>query len=315
MTHPAIDVLDLNRDFGRGSSAHVALRDVTFQVSQGETVGLLGPNGAGKTTITKIVSTLLAPSSGRVSVCGLDVTKNQAEVRRLSSVVLGGDRGLYPRLTGRQNLRFFGAIDGISAPALRNGVGEMLERVGLGGAADRRVETYSKGMRQRLHIAIGMLKHPRVLLLDEPTVGLDPTEAQRLREELRQLKADGVAILLTSHQLLDIEALADRVVLLDSGSVSADLTLREFAALAEYEAVVEVSTDPPDDLTSRVEGTSFQADPLDGTRATATVRTWNTESFERMWRALVRIAPSRVHVRSATLNDAFRAVDQAERRS
>ncbi|MGO1971597.1 MAG: ABC transporter ATP-binding protein, partial [Propionibacteriaceae bacterium] len=177
----AIELEDVSREFRSGGQRLDALANVSFEVPQGQIIALLGENGAGKTTLTKILATLLWPSSGRARVMGLDVVNDAADVRRKTSLVLGGDRGLYPMLTGLDNLLYFGVLRGLSHRHLRRHGHAALETVGLGKAAKRKVGEYSKGMRQRLHLAIGFLTEAPVLLLDEPSVGLDPTEAENLR--------------------------------------------------------------------------------------------------------------------------------------
>ncbi|GAA3398024.1 ABC transporter ATP-binding protein [Streptomyces roseoviridis] len=229
----------LHRTFP-GTPPVEALRGVGFTVRAGEAVGLLGGNGAGKTTLLKILSTLLLPSAGTAHVCGIDLAGDGRRARRHLGVVFGGDRGLYPRLSALDNIMFFGGLSGrhrhLRAHALA-----ALEEVGLADRAKSRVETFSKGMRQRLHLAVGLLDRPCLLMLDEPTIGLDLMEAERVRETIARLARDGTAVVLTSHYPTDIDRLAGRVVLLDSGTVSHDLPIAEFRRQAGFTAEVRLS--------------------------------------------------------------------------
>ena len=234
-----LEVDGLSRTFGRGRDRVHALQDVGFRVDAGEVVGLLGLNGAGKTTLLKIVSTLLLPTAGTVRVAGCDVVHETPAARRALAVVLGGERGLYNRLSAIDNMRFFGALSGLSRRDVDARVPPSLERVGLGEAARRPVETYSRGMRQRLHLAIGLLATPQLLLLDEPTVGLDPIEAERVRESVAALRGSGTAVVLTSHYLGDIERAADRILILRRGRLTHDLPLERL--LERAGAAAEVS--------------------------------------------------------------------------
>ena len=248
----AIEVMGVGRSFGRAGAEVAVLRDVTFSVAPGEIVALLGGNGAGKTTLLKILSTVLTPNRGTARVCGHDVVGRPRQVREMLGVSFGGDRGLYGRLSARDNLRYFGMLHDIPRRRLRRRIAEVLDQVHLAEVADRRVETFSKGMRQRLHLALGLLSEPPVLLLDEPTVGLDPFEAQSLRGAVLGLRDQGVAVLLTSHYLLDVERLAQRVVLLHEGAVKRDCRLSEFTEQAGHVATVLVrGTGPLPDLTAR----------------------------------------------------------------
>jgi ABC-2 type transport system ATP-binding protein len=230
-----IELNDLGRVFRtrwRGP-ARQALADVTFEVGPGEIVGLLGPNGAGKTTCARILSTLLLPSAGSARVAGADVVASPRHVQRHCGVCFGGDLGLYPRLSGRDNLRYFATMYGIHGRAADARIGALLERVGLADRADDRVEVFSRGMRQRLHLARALLHDPPVLILDEPSAGLDPESARSLRAMVRRLAAEGRSILLTTHDLAEAEALCQRVVILREGRVltqAAPPALREQAA-------------------------------------------------------------------------------------
>jgi ABC-2 type transport system ATP-binding protein len=201
-------------------------------------------------------------------------------------------------------------LAGVRRRELTDGIPAVLAQVGLTEAADRRVETYSKGMRQRLHIAIGMITRPRVLLLDEPTVGLDPMEAQRLRGSIRQMRDAGTAVLLTSHYLLDVEELADRVLLLDRGRVVHDGPLAAFAAQSGYAAVVEVQARGPlPDLARLLPGTAaldrVEGPDVNGWRATLRLREWGGDVFRELADLLESVDVLDVQVRPARLEEAY----------
>ena len=219
---------DLSRVYRpRGGPSVTALRDVSFEVQPGEVVGLLGPNGAGKTTCVRILATLLLPSAGRATVGGADVVREPKRVRSLCGVSFGGDLGLYGRLSARDNLRYFATMYRIPPKDARRRVDRLLEQVGLADRARERVETFSRGMRQRLHLARAVLHDPPVLLLDEPSSGLDPQAARALRALVEMLAGEGRSILLTTHDLAEAETLCSRIVLLHSGRVLREATPRE----------------------------------------------------------------------------------------
>src|SRR5947207_5105573 len=201
-----------------------AVRGISFAVEQGELFGLLGPNGAGKTTTIKMLITLLLPTSGQARVLGRDVVDDPREVRKRIGYVFGGDRGLYERLSARDNLRYFAELYGVTGKAQRLRIQEVLELVGLEGRERERVEGYSRGMRQRLHIARGILHDPAVVFLDEPTIGVDPVGARALRTMIAQLVEAGKTVLLTTHYMFEADSLCDRIAVIDRGEISADGT-------------------------------------------------------------------------------------------
>lgn len=309
MTVPAVELTRLCRDFGKGDRTVQALSDVSFEIAEGTIVGLLGSNGAGKTTLTKILATLLLPTSGTARIFNHDVTRDLAEVRRCTGVVFGGERGLYGKLTGRDNLRFFAVLSGAGRRDLGARVEDSLHAVGLSEAAGRPVETYSKGMRQRLHIAAGMFSRPRLLLLDEPTVGLDPLEAERLRGTLADLRADGVSVLLTSHQLLDIERLADRVLILNHGRLSSDLGIAEFAQVAGYTATVTVRGMGPPPALDQLRSSALDVKSVscegDGWVAELRVRSWGVDSLGSLGLALSGLRVVDLEVAPLRMEDVY----------
>ncbi|WP_017587874.1 ABC transporter ATP-binding protein [Nocardiopsis ganjiahuensis] len=214
----ALEITGLRRVYQRKRGDPLeALRGIDLVVPEGEVHGLLGPNGAGKTTLCKIVSTVLLPTSGTVRVLGHDVVTDTAGVKSSLGIVFGGDKGAYDRLTARQNLTFWASVYGITGTRRRRRVGELLERVGLAERAEEVVGGFSRGMKQRLHLARGLVSDPGVLILDEPTVGMDPVAARDFRALVGELRGGGTTILMTTHDMAEAAALSDRVSLIDQG--------------------------------------------------------------------------------------------------
>ncbi|MFA1538111.1 ABC transporter ATP-binding protein [Actinomadura monticuli] len=201
----------------RGAGEVLALDDFSIEIGEREIHGLLGPNGAGKSTLVKILSTVLLPTAGRAAVLGHDVVAETAKVRRDIGLVLGGDRGFYDRISARRNLAFWGALYRMNGREVRRRSADVLERVGLAEVADRNVESFSRGMKQRLHLARGLLHSPAVLFLDEPTAGLDPVAASAFRRLVLDTRAEGRTLLLATHDMDEAAALCDRVTLIDRG--------------------------------------------------------------------------------------------------
>lgn len=240
-----IECQDIRRTFasrtllGKKQETH-ALNGLNFSVPRGIVFGLLGPNGSGKTTTIRILSTLLTPTSGQARVLGYDVVKESGKVRGRIGLILGGERGLYGRLTGEENLKYFAALNHLSREVSRKRVKEIIELVGLTSASNRPVEQYSRGMRQRLHIARGLLTDPEVLFMDEPTIGLDPAGAQELRQLIPALVRRGKTILLTTHYMLEADELSSQVAIINRGKIIASGTPSEIKRSFSKITVCEV---------------------------------------------------------------------------
>ena len=219
-----------------------AVRGVSFEIREGELFGLLGPNGAGKTTTIKMLITLLIPTSGTARVLGYDVVRDAREVRKRIGYVFGGDRGLYERLSALDNLRYFAELYSVPPREQRRRIGEVLELVGLTGREKERVEGYSRGMRQRLHIARGLLHDPPVVFLDEPTIGVDPVGARDLRGTIASLTQAGKTVLLTTHYMFEADALCDRIAVIAQGRIVAAGTPADLKRLVAEGSIVEIET-------------------------------------------------------------------------
>jgi ABC-2 type transport system ATP-binding protein len=240
-----------------------AVRGVSFEIKEGELFGLLGPNGAGKTTTIKMLITLLIPTKGSASVLGFDVVKDAREVRKRIGYVFGGERGVYERLSGYDNLRYFAELYGVEPGKIRPRIEYLLELVGLKGREQERAEGYSRGMKQRLHIARGLLHDPPVVFLDEPTIGLDPVGARELRSTIASLAHAGKTILLTTHYMFEADALCDRIAVINRGEIVAQGTPRDLKREVGEGTVVEV------EVFGVPEGTVDRVRAIDGVTAVA----------------------------------------------
>jgi ABC-2 type transport system ATP-binding protein len=215
-----LSVRNLRKTFG----SLVAVDDVTFAIDSGQLLGLLGPNGAGKTTTVSMIAGLLTRDRGDVLVEGQALRGDTDPAKRRIGMV-PQDLALYEELTARDNLRFFGALYSLSGAALKNSIASALDFVGLSDRAGDRVKTFSGGMKRRLNLAAGLLHDPDILLLDEPTVGVDPQSRNAIFDNLEMLKRRGKALLYTTHYMEEAERLADRIVVIDHGRVIANDTL------------------------------------------------------------------------------------------
>jgi ABC-2 type transport system ATP-binding protein len=232
----------------------VAVKDVSFAVKKGEIFGLLGPNGAGKTTTIKMLSTLLLPDSGKVQILGMDAAgEDERKIRARINLVSGGERGLYYRLTGRQNLKFFANLYKIERKEQDGLIERLLETVKLTDAADIKVEDYSRGMKQRMHIARALVNDPDILYMDEPTIGLDPEIAREIRALVKRLAGSGTTIMLTTHYMQEADELCDRIMIISGGSSVGCGTVAELKQLIPDTNVIEVVTnDDPHEAVSKL---------------------------------------------------------------
>jgi ABC-2 type transport system ATP-binding protein len=235
MTAPAVETKDLVKVFERGRRTiwqrlrrepdqrerFSAVDGIDLRVESGEIFGLLGPNGAGKTTTMKMLATLLIPTSGTIRVLGIDPLERPREVRARLGAMLSGERSLYWKLTGRENLEYFAALYHVHPEETVTRIAASLAAVKLSDRADDYVERYSTGMRQRLALARALLPDPQLVILDEPTVGLDPQASRDLRDRVRELRSQGRTVLLTTHYMEEADQLCDRVAIIDHGRIVA----------------------------------------------------------------------------------------------
>lgn len=252
-TRPILSCEGLRKQFG----SRTAVDGVGFQIARGETYGLLGPNGAGKTTTISMVCGILARDDGRVEVDGDLLTTGSTAAKGAIGYV-PQDLAIYPDLTARENLRFFGRLYGLAGRDLETRVNEVLELVDLGDRASERTEHFSGGMKRRLNIGIGLLHTPRLLILDEPTVGVDPQSRNSILTSVEALRAEGMGILYTTHYMEEAERLCDRVGIIDQGRIIAEGTRRELVALVGEVDKIALAT------TGNVAAASEQVRDLEG---------------------------------------------------
>ena len=219
-----------------------AVSGVSFRVRRGTVFGMLGPNGAGKTTTIKMLATLLLPTAGQAYVDGFDVARDEVEVRRRLGVLFGGDKGLYDQLSGTENLRYFAHLYGVPRERIAPRCAELLERVGLADRARERVESYSRGMKQRLHVAKTLIHRPPVVILDEPTIGLDPGAALDVRALIAELVPQHT-VLLSTHDMVEADRLCDQLAIIDAGEVVAMGAPDELKAGAPVDRQVRVTVE------------------------------------------------------------------------
>ncbi|GIK08736.1 MAG: putative ABC transporter ATP-binding protein YfiL [Anaerolineaceae bacterium] len=249
---PILEVKDLHKNYGD----FAAVKGITFDIQEGEIFSLLGPNGAGKTTTISMLSTLYAPTAGDAVIAGHSVTRDPMAVRNAIGVV-PQDIALYEDLTAHENLVFWGQMYGLGGKTLRARVDEVLEQIGLADKAKNRVKTYSGGMKRRVNIGVGLLHKPRLLFMDEPTVGIDPQSRRAILDTVKDLNQKGMTVLYTTHYMEEAQELSDRVGIIDHGELIALGTQKELTRqVGETETLILHlgENDDPEALVKSLEG-------------------------------------------------------------
>lgn len=239
---PIVQITDLRKQYNPPDGP-VAVKDVDLTIEAGEVYSLLGPNGAGKSTTIAIISGLLTATSGQATVAGYDIAREPEKAKRQIGVV-PQDIALYPRLTARQNLNFFGQLYGLTGKDLTAAVDEVLEFINLPDRADEKIETYSGGMKRRVNIGVGLLHKPKIVYMDEPTVGIDPQSRRRILDAVLELKENyGMTVLYTTHYMEEAQELSDRVGIIDHGEIIAEGTTGELIQMVGEEDQIRLRID------------------------------------------------------------------------
>ncbi len=313
----AIEVKNLQRVYRarigvikRSIKEVMAVEDVSFDIKSGELFGLLGPNGAGKTTTVKMLATLLIPTKGTATIMGNDVVKDAQEVRKRIGFIFGGERGLYWRLSGNDNLRYFASLYSVEPDVSKKRIPFLLEMVGLKDRGNERVEGYSRGMKQRLHVARTLLHDPEILFLDEPTIGLDPVGAREFREVIRNLQSEKKTILLTTHYMFEADSLCQRVAVIDKGIIVAMDSPSELKKHVADLSVIEIETfGASNEVVERLRALPFvdalQVQEQDQRQMLLIQTSRGAEAVPDVMNSLNGQRVGRVIVREPTLEDAY----------
>jgi len=296
--------------FRRTTKEVLAVEDISFEVGVGELFGLLGPNGAGKTTTVKMLTTLLLPTQGGARIMGLDVVKDANQVQKRIGFIFGGERGLYWRLSGIDNLRYFGSLYHVDPDVSKKRIPYLLELVGLKDRGNERVEGYSRGMKQRLHVARTLLHDPQVLFLDEPTIGLDPVGAREFRIVIKNLQSENKTILLTTHYMFEADALCNRIGVINHGNLVALDTPEALKRFVSDLSVVEVEVyGIPDELVQKIKAQpyvdSVHIENRDQKQLLQVQSLRGAEAVPDLVTLLNGLRVGRVIVREPTLEDAY----------
>ena len=313
----AIEVNHLRRIFRatigvirRSVKEVVAVDDISFEVQPGELFGLLGPNGAGKTTTVKMLTTLLIPSGGTAQVLGYDVVEQAEPIRSRIGFIFGGERGLYWRLSAIDNLRYFASLYQLDPSVTKKRVPYLLDLVGLADRGNEKVEGYSRGMKQRLHIARTLLHAPELLFLDEPSIGLDPVAAREMRQIVRNLQSEKKTILLTTHYMFEADQLCQRIAVINNGRIIALDTPEGLKRHVQDLSVIEIEVfGVPAATLDRVRAMPFvdavSVEDRDQKQALLVQSPRGSEAVPDLMAALSELRVGRVVVREPTLEDAY----------
>jgi ABC-2 type transport system ATP-binding protein len=288
----------------------VAVDDISFDVKGGELFGLLGPNGAGKTTMVKMLTTLLLPTKGTARVLGYDVVSTPGPVRSRIGFIFGGERGLYWRLSAVDNLRYFASLYHVDPDVSRQRIPFLMDMVGLGDRGNEKVEGYSRGMKQRLHIARTLLHDPEVLFLDEPTIGLDPIGARELRQVVRNLQSESKTILLTTHYMFEADLLCDRIAVINHGRIVAMDTPAGLKRNVSDLSVIEIEVfGIPDDIVENIRQKpavdSVSVENRDQRQTLLIHSALGSEAVPDLLACLNGTRVGKISVREPTLEDAY----------
>jgi ABC-2 type transport system ATP-binding protein len=313
----AIEVKNLRRVYRarigvikRSIKEVVAVDDISFEIKSGELFGLLGPNGAGKTTTVKMLATLLIPTKGTATIMGYDVVRDANEVRKRIGFIFGGERGLYWRLSGIDNLRYFASLYAVDPDVSKKRIPYLLDMVGLKERGNERVEGYSRGMKQRLHVARTLLHDPEILFLDEPTIGLDPVGARDFRLVIRNLQSEQKTILLTTHYMFEADSLCQRVAVIDKGTIVALDSPSELKKHVADLSVIEIETfGTSDEIVNRLRALPFvdslHVEEQDQRQMLLIQTARGAEAVPDVMNSLNGTRVGRVIVREPTLEDAY----------
>ncbi len=247
-----VEIRDLYKEYRARGKVVKALNGIDLTIEEGEFFGLLGPNGAGKTTLIQCITTLLIPTKGEISVCGYDALREPSKVRASIGCMLTGERSIYWKLTGRENLDYFGALYHIKKR--RDRIEELISMLSLEDFIDRRVETYSSGQRMKVAFAKTLIADPPVIILDEPTITLDVLASRELRQAIKEINRNGTTVIYTTHLMFEVEELCDRVAIIDEGVIKALDTVEGLKRISGDERRIKLSLSDPSTVAEALRG-------------------------------------------------------------